>query len=148
MPIPALNSNGVLPAGIFDCSLAELRDRFGRFTGSDRRVRLFGRLEELAIAFRSSQLFHALIIDGSFVTAKPAPNDIDLIAVLRRGHSFERDIPMAQYALVSRALLMKRFGFDVMVAEEDSALYRTYVEFFSRVREEPDLRKGILRVLL
>lgn len=146
MPIPALNTEGLLPVGLFDCAWSELQSRFGAFRGSDHRVRLFARLEELASAMRASGLFEALIIDGSFVTAKPAPNDIDLVAVLRPGHNFERDLPMSEYALVSRSLLRRRFGFDVIVAEQDSGLYRTYVEFFSRVRETPVLRKGLLRV--
>ena len=35
-----------------------------------------------------------------------------------------------------------------MVAESASPLYKTYVEFFSRVREMPDATKGLLRVNL
>lgn len=54
----------------------------------------------------------------------------------------------AEYAVVSRSLLRRRFGFDVIVAEQGSQLYKTYVEFFSRVRESPELRKGLLRVKL
>ena len=39
MPIPALNPEGFLPAGIFDCTLPELRDHFGTFqTSGHRRV--------------------------------------------------------------------------------------------------------------
>jgi hypothetical protein len=148
MPIPALNANGILPTGLFDCTWPELQERFGVFRGSDHRVRLFTRLEELASAMRASALFEALVVDGSFVTAKLAPNDVDLVAVLRPGHDFERDLPMSEYSVVSRALLRRRFGFDVVVAERDSALYRTYVDFFSRVREAPELRKGLLRVRL
>jgi hypothetical protein len=109
MPIPPLNSDGVLPAGLFDCTLQEVRARFGSFAGSDQRARLLERLENLAGVMRSSGLFEALIIDGSFVTAKPAPNDIDLLAVLRPGHDFEADLPMSQYALVSRTLLRRRW---------------------------------------
>ncbi len=148
MPIPALNAEGVLPVGIFDCTLPELKARFGTFQGSDRRVFLFERLQEMAAAMVKSGFFEFLLVDGSFVTAKFAPNDIDLVAVLRPGHDFERDLPMSEYALVSRALLRRRFGFDVVLAERDSALYRTYVEFFSRVREAPDLKKGLLRLRL
>jgi hypothetical protein len=148
MPIPSLTADGFLPSGLFECTLPELQTRFGAFRGSEQRVRLFSRLEELTLAARSSGLFEALIIDGSFVTAKPAPNDIDLVAVLRPGHSFERDLPVSEYGLVSRALLRLRFGFDVIVAERDTPLYRTYVEFFSRVREAPDVRKGLLRLPL
>jgi len=73
---------------------------------------------------------------------------VDLIAVLRPGHDFERDLPMSEYALLSRAMLRRRFGFDVMVAEQGSSLYHAYVEFFSRVRDQPALKKGILRLIL
>lgn len=148
MPIPALNSDGFLPAGIFDCTMPEMRERFGSFQGSDHRSRLFARLEELVLAMQRSGLFETLLVDGSFITAKSAPNDIDLVAVLRPGHDFERDLPMSEYALVSRSMLRRRFGFDVAVAERDSHLYNTYVEFFSRVRDNPDVRKGLLRLSL
>ncbi|HEX7863178.1 MAG TPA: hypothetical protein VF773_22810 [Verrucomicrobiae bacterium] len=97
---------------------------------------------------KASRLFGALIIDGSFVTAKPAPDDIDLVAMLQPGQNFEQDLPMSEYALLSRAMLRRRYGFDVVVAEADSSLYRTYIEFFSRVREAPELRKGLLRLPL
>ncbi len=137
MPIPNLTTDGVLPAGVFDCTLSEVGAHFGRFSGSERRSRLFARLEDLAEAMGSSGLFEALLLNGSFVTAKPLPNDIDLIAVLRAGHDFERDLRISEYSLVSRSMLQRRFGFDVVVAERDSALYRSYVEFFNRVREAP-----------
>ena len=108
MPIPALNADGLLPAGLFDCSLADVRARFGSFQGIDTRQRLFARLEELVAAMQRSALFELLLIDGSFVTAKPSPNDIDLVAVLRTGLDFERDLPVSEYALVSRAMLRRR----------------------------------------
>ena len=146
MPVPTLSAEGFLPAGIHDCSLADVRSCFGSFQRSDTRPRLFARLEELVAAMQRSTWFEGLLLDGSFVTAKPAPNDIDLVAVLRPGHDFERDLPMSEYALVSRALLRRRFGFDIIVAEQGNQLYLTYVEFFSRIRENPAARKGLLRL--
>jgi hypothetical protein len=140
--------DGLLPTGIFDCTLSEIQTRFGSFQQSDRRPRLFARLEELFQAIQRTGLFDFLVVDGSFVTANPAPNDVDLVAALRPGHDFERDLPISEYALVSRSLLRRRFGFDVIIAERESHLYKTYIEFFSRVREFPDRRKGILRVSL
>ena len=95
-----------------------------------------------------SGLFESLLIDGSFVTAKPAPNDIDVIAVLRPGHDFECDLPVSEYALVSRAMLARRFRFDVIIAERDSVVYKTYVDVFSLVREATGLRKGLVRMML
>lgn len=55
---------------------------------------------------------------------------------------------MSEYALVSRALLRRRFGFDVVLAEVSTGVYRAYVEFFSQVRAAPHLRKGMLRLPL
>ena len=148
MPIPALDSLGLLSQGVYDCTLTELREQFGKFQQSDRRPQLFRRLEDLYRNMQRSGLFDSLLIDGSFVTAKAAPNDIDLVAVLRRGHDFERDLPVSEYSLVSRLLLNRRFGFDVIVAENGSALYNTYLEFFGRVRDNPNVRKGLLRLAL
>jgi hypothetical protein len=146
MPIPSLDSHGFLPVGIYTASLDEIRARFGSFQGSDRRPRLFERLAELVDAMRRSSLFEFLLIDGSFVTAKAAPNDIDLVAVLRPGHDFERELSVSEYALISRRILTRRFHFDVVIVETESALYNYYVEFFSRVREAQGLRKGLLQV--
>jgi len=148
MPIPALNDDGFLPPGIWDCTLAELCERFGTFSGSDHRSRLFARLDDLFQTMQRSGLFEALLVDGSFVTAKLAPNDIDLVAVLMPGHNLERDLPMSEYALVSRAMLRRRYGFDVVIAEKASQLCKTYIEFFSRVRDNPGVSKGMLRLSL
>ena len=68
--------------------------------------------------------------------------------MLRPGHDFERDLPMPEYALVSRSILRRRYGFDVIVAERDSQLYRRHGDFFSRVRDNPSATKGLLRVSL
>ena len=148
MPIPDLNQRDVLPPGLHDCSLAELRARFGNFQASDRRQRLFAKLEEFVLACQGSGLFEQLVVDGSFVTGKPDPNDIDLLAVLRPGHDFERDLPMSEYAAVSRTMLRRRYAFDVIVAEPASELYHTYVKFFSQVRGTPALSKGLLLLRL
>ena len=45
MPIPELNAAGLLPEGIYDCSLEEVRERFGMFLTSDHRPRLFEKLQ-------------------------------------------------------------------------------------------------------
>lgn len=92
MPIPALTSDGLLPEGVHDCTLRELQERFGEFQTTDARCRLFERLARFVQEATASGLVAAVIVDGSFVTAKNCPNDIDLIVILRPGHNFTADL--------------------------------------------------------
>ena len=84
MPIPALDPDGFLPVGVHDGTLDELKARFGSFQGSDRRPQLWARFVEFVNETRAVGLVRALLVDGSFVTAKPDPNDIDLTWSYRR----------------------------------------------------------------
>jgi hypothetical protein len=148
MAIPEFNELGVLPAGVHGCTLEEIKSRLGSFQGLDCRIRLFDKLVELFAAMKQSGFFEALLIDRSFVTTKAAPNDIDILAELRPGQKFERDLSVSEYAVLSRSLLRRCFGLDVVVAERDSVLYRSYVEFFCQVREAPGVTEGLLRLAL
>jgi hypothetical protein len=123
MPIPILTTDGLLPVGVHSTTLDEVRTRFGSFQGSDRRVQLFTRPEQLVTALRKSSHFAAVVVDGSFVTAKRAPADIDLIIALRRDHNWNADLGPSDYALVSRPALRRRFGFDVLLAADGDEDY-------------------------
>lgn len=148
MSIPRLEPSGFLPAGVHNCTLAEIRDRFGTFQGIDRRLKLIAKLEEFIAEARRSGIVRSLVVNGSFVTGKPAPNDIDLIVVVSGEHDFSADLSPAQYNLLSKHRVRRRFGFDLLVAREDSVEYRRWTEFFQQVRLEPGRQKGILRVAI
>jgi len=89
-----------------------------------------------------------LIIDGSFVTAKPDPNDIDLILVLAPLHDLRADLLPAQYNLVSRKSVRRRYGFDIIAVRENTPEYDEALAFFQQVRGQRALRKGLLRLAL
>ena len=148
MPIPPLTQNGLLPPGVCGCTLGEIRLRFGSFQVSDRRVELFNSLEQFVTELRHSGRFAAVVVDGSFVTAKPEPGDIDIIAALRMDHDWFADLGARDYALVSRSALRRRYRFDVLLATDGGKEYERYVEFFGRVRDDVAVRKGILRIEL
>ena len=148
MPIPDLNHDGLLPPGVHSCTLDEVQARFGSFRLSDQRPRLFSALLELVAELRRSDLFAAVVLDGSFVTEVAAPNDIDLILVLKRTHDWKRDPAMHEYNVLSRSRLRRRFGFDAFLAVDGDIDYGEMVEFFGGVRDNPDVRKGMLRIEL
>lgn len=146
MPIPALDDRGVLPPGVHDCSLEELEARFGRFQGSDRRMDLCARLAAFCREARGSPLIVEVLVDGSFVTSKEEPNDVDLLLVLPADHPLGGPLRPFEHNPLSRRRVRRAYGFDVLVARAGSAEYQEYVEFFAEVRGAPDVTKGLLRV--
>jgi hypothetical protein len=82
MAIPAFDKGGFLPKGVHLATDAEVTFRFG--AGSRRRNWLalrFRRWVELARAVRAKRL----LIDGSFVTAKDDPDDVDAVVLIPNG---------------------------------------------------------------
>ncbi len=148
MPIPNLNERGLLPPGIHDCSVEEIGARFGTFQSTDRRPRLHRRLRAFLEEVRSTNLVVAVIVNGSFVTSKPDPGDIDLILVLPSTHDFSVALPPMAYNVLSRRRVRRRYRFDVLAAREDAREYVEYLEYFQQVRGRPGDQKGILRIQL
>jgi len=148
MPIPLLTKQGRLPEGIHECALEEMAERFGTFQGSEQRPRLFARLREFIGEARSSGIFESLIVDGSFVTADPEPNDIDLVLLAAQDHDFSAELTPAQYNLLTQRRVRKRFGFDIVVVRSGSENMENAIAFFQQVRQQPGAKKGLLRIKL
>jgi hypothetical protein len=148
MRIPNLNEQGLLPPGIYDCSLEEIGERFETFQFTDRRSRLYRRLQEYLIQVRSTNMVVAVFVDGSFVTSKHAPGDIDLILVLPSSHDLRAELVPMAYNVLSRRRVGRQYGFDILVAREDAIEYTQSVEFFQQVRGQPHLQKSMLRMRL
>lgn len=148
MAIPLLDEHGFLPVGVHDCTWEEIKSRFGSFQVSDCRPKLLQKLQALVADVRSARIARWLLVDGSFATAKPDPNDIDLVLVLPFAHDLMADLSPAQYNLVSKRRVQRRFGFDIVAVRESTVEYDEAVAFFEQVRHEPALRKGIFRLSL
>src|SRR5438045_880262 len=98
--IPELNRNGFLPPGMHDCSVGEIRERFVRFGSIGSRVRLFKMLEDYIREASSVGFLAAVIVNGSFVTAKEEPGDIDLVLVLREEVDLTRTFRPFEYNVI------------------------------------------------
>jgi len=148
MPIPALTLDGLLPEGIYDCSLAEIGERFGQFQGSDRRCRLFQRLEDYVREAKVTGVVRAIIVNGSFVTDKDAPSDIDLIVISLAVGQLPAVLRPAEYNVLSKRHVRRQFGMDMLLAQEGQSELTEHIDFFAQVRNRPELRKGLLRIVL
>ena len=89
-----------------------------------------------------------VIVDGSFVTSKPNPSDIDLVLVVATSHDFSADLTPAHYSLLAQRRVRRRFGFDIVVVKNGSENLELAVAFFQQVKQRPSVKKGILRIRL
>lgn len=148
MAIPPFNEDGWLPDGVHDCTLEEAAEQFGTFQRSDRRPELWARFTEFVREAKACDLIDAILMDGSFVTAEPAPNDIDLVLVVSANHDFSADLTPARYNFLSQRRVRRRFGFDIVVVKNDSENLEQAVAFFQQVRQRPGAKKGLVRIRL
>jgi hypothetical protein len=146
MAIPALDEEGFLPPGIYDCTLDEIRERFGRFNGTEQRPNLYRKLEAFVNVTRSSNLGARLIVNGSFTSNKPDPGDIDLVVELPANHDLGADLSPDAYNSISRKRVAKRYGFDILVAAEGTANHASYLDLYQSLKNREDRKKGVLRL--
>jgi hypothetical protein len=141
--IPHFRDDGYLPEGLHLATEAEVTFRFG--SGTPRRRRLILRLRrwlDLSALTRARRF----LVDGSFVTAKEEPNDIDAVVLL--ADDFERQISDGlDAALELEEMLLTRCPEEIFAAE-DSRDWEDWVEFFSRTREADGGRKGLVEIRL
>jgi hypothetical protein len=97
---------------------------------------------ELSRAVRAKRL----LVDGSFVTAKPSPRDLDAVVLLPE--DFEHQLgEESDSASELEEMLLTRQPEEIFAAE-DEADWHEWIEFFSRTREEDGRRKGLVEVEL
>jgi hypothetical protein len=142
--IPELTEDGLLPAGIHQASLDELRARFAVFDRSDRRLQVFGEFERLFAEAQKSGIVRRVIVGGSLVTEKAEPHDFDCILVLDPG-TVGRTLRPFEYNLVSRRTARRLFGGDVMPALDGSVALQEYLKFFQTTRDGETV--GVVEVM-
>ena len=141
--IPAFRTDGYLPDRLHLATEAEVTFRFGSSTPRRRRlalrVRHWVRLARAVGARR-------LLIDGSFVTAKADPYDVDAAVLLPA--DFQQQVGSGEEdALDLEQMLLTRRPEELFAAEDEQD-WADWVEFFGRTREFDGRRKGIVEVSL
>ena len=146
--IPPFNQDGYLPEGIYDCTTEDVTERFGAYQTSGRRSQLCAKLTEFIRDAKAGAFMEAVLIDGSFVTSKPDPNDIDIVLVVAANYDFSKNLSPALYNLLAQHRVRRRFGFDIVVVQNGSENFKQAVAFFQQVKQRPGIKKGILRIKL
>jgi hypothetical protein len=141
MPIPSFLENGLLPPGLHHADMSEVEDRFGKSTPRRRelfeRLKMFVELAHLCGALK-------MLINGSFVTDKPEPGDVDVVIRLDQYH--EELVAQSD----PKALELERMFESREPKEAFAAFYEDrwedWVEFFAKVKGNTALRKGLVEI--
>jgi hypothetical protein len=78
--LPDLTNYGELPPGVHLATWPEFESRFGCL--SPRRLWLSGRLRTILQLAATGGRLRRVFVWGSFVTAKPAPRDLDVLLIM------------------------------------------------------------------
>jgi hypothetical protein len=141
--IPPFRADGYLPEGIYVCSEAEVIFRFG--SSSRRRRRLVLRLRRWLELGRQVGA-QRLLVDGSFVTAKEDPHDIDTVIMLPQDFTQQLAQEYAPALELEEMLLTRRP--EEIFAAEDKADWEEWVDFFRQTREPDGRHKGLVEIRL
>ena len=139
--IPAPNAIGELPPGMHTATLEEIE---AVFATTPRCRRLFEGLR-LAIQNLHAAGVRRVFIDGSFVTTKADPNDIDGCWEWTEEVHLDLLDPVLLDFAQARQAMRDKYGVDFFLAtwvEAGSGL--TFLDFFQRNRE--DEPKGIVQL--
>lgn len=145
MPLPPFDNRGDLPAGVHLATLAEVLVRFGH--GMPQRQLITARLTRIyELAQRTGKL-ERFIIFGSYVTAKPGPNDVDIILVMRDDFQ-EQDYSEDVLPVFNHLRAQRELGASVFWTRPGAVLLETVDNFLAHWQVKRDLtRHGIVEVI-
>jgi hypothetical protein len=133
--LPAFDENGYLPPRIHRCDVGVIVERFG--SGSpERAVQTQELLEFIEWARRAG--IQRLLINGSYVTAKLVPNDVDIVV-----------LPSSDYPRDEKSCTEEesRWPFlEIVIAADDDDFETWALADFGTDRTQ--LPKGVVEVIL
>ena len=146
MPLPDFNSLGDLPEGVHRTTFDEVLARFSKDTLQRQLVTArLGRVYDLA---RKTGKLERFVIFGSYITAKPDPNDVDIILVMRDDFHDE-DQTDETSPVFNHLRAQGELGASVFWTRADTILLGTVDQFVAHWQVKRDhTRRGIVEVIL
>jgi len=140
--LPAFDENGNLPPGVHEADWDEIADRFGC---TSRRRELLAGLKVAIQTLRDAGC-RRIFVNGSFVTEKDEPGDIDIAwdpAGVDVDRLLELEPVFGEFA-DRRAAQKAKFGCEFFPSSFTADLVgNTFLEFF-QIDRETEARKGIV----
>jgi|SRR5918911_549802 hypothetical protein len=144
MPLPDFNSYGDLPEGVHQATIDEVTERFG--TGTPRRAIITRRLIRIYHSAVATSKLERFIIFGSYITAKPEPNDVDVILIMRDDFSLNACDEETR-KLFDHTQAVQEFGASIFWLRPSMLILETLDEFIRHWQTKRDrTRRGIVEV--
>jgi hypothetical protein len=146
MPVPAFDTGGDLPVGVHSATLREVLDRFGH--GTPQRALVSARLVRVYdLAQRTGKLLR-FVIFGSYITAKPEPNDVDIILVMADDFT-EHDYDPNSFPVFDHLRAQQVLGASLFAIRPGFVMGETVDEFLAHWQRKRDHSlHGIVEVIL
>jgi hypothetical protein len=144
MPLPQLNRAGELPEGVHQAALDEVIAQFG--SGTTQRQAVTARLQRIYHLASATRKLDRLILFGSYITAKPAPNDVNIVLVMRDDFDVQTCDAESQ-PLFDHLRATEVFGASVFWIRPALLVLETLEEFIAQWQITRDqTRRGIVEV--
>lgn len=149
MPIPPFNEYGLLPAGIHDCTNEEVQHFF---CYNDIRNQIWVGFVNFLNWIANRPEPDSILVDGSFVTDKPTPNDVDVVIDLTSKSAADQvewaQLHAGHHNSAKVDFNVDFYPFAVGQGHDFSAFFQ-YLRMDEALRKGApiDIRKGILRIV-
>jgi hypothetical protein len=153
LPIPNFVTGGILPTGIHDCDLSEIESVF---VYNNRRKFIWQSLTSYFSQIKLISDIDIICIDGSFVTNKEEPNDVDIVVEFP-DYGRLRDLSMSMPNLFMRQIVKDTLPIDLLPSFNfPLSNMEDMRDFFQKLRPAEAIerglpvgaKKGILRISL
>jgi hypothetical protein len=153
LSIPDFVAGGILPAGIHDCDLSEIE---ATFVYNSQRKTIWDGATSYLSNFGNVPEVNVVYFDGSFVTDKVLPNDVDIVLEFADAAAL-RKVAVANLVLFNRHDVKTNFKVDLLFRFEPLPPGQPDLrEFFQYLRPQETVdrgvpagtKKGILKVSL
>ena len=143
--IPEFDVNGRLPTGIHDVTLEEFK---ARFVYNSKRETIYKGLLKLISDLKAVGC-PAIFVDGSFVTSKIMPADVD-VCWDDRGLDYEYvelNLPILFDLHPPRLKQQLLYCADVFPAFiEQAGTKQRFLDFFQQTKDDISIKKGIIKI--
>jgi hypothetical protein len=138
--IPDFEPDGTLPVGMHWAQWIEVKERFG--FNAHRRGLLHGLKQAIDVLQIAG--CHTIYLDGSFVTAKPLPNDFDVCWDWAGVNADMLDAELLDESPGWRERQKARYGGEFFPVHSQSVNKRGSMVSFFRTNKETGTKKGII----